>query len=202
MELYITPTSPYARMVRIVIHEKGLASDVEIIEAKTRSEGSSYYAVNPSGRVPYLVTEEGRALEDSALICRYLDHLDAEPRLEGGGDAADRWEAERLEASARSMLDGIAVWARELRRPENERSPTLIAHEAARSRRLAAWWESEIAHPWMGGAFNYAQLTLIVTLELEARLEALSWRPAHPALAAWADRVGARPSIASTRSST
>jgi hypothetical protein len=34
------------------------------------------------------------------------------------------------------MCDGIAVWAREMRRPESERSPTTLAHEAARTQRI------------------------------------------------------------------
>ncbi|MEN9784490.1 MAG: hypothetical protein RJA24_1833, partial [Pseudomonadota bacterium] len=36
MKLYITPGSPYARIVRIVILEKKLQDRVEIINAKTR----------------------------------------------------------------------------------------------------------------------------------------------------------------------
>ena len=53
MKLYITPTSPYARIARMVILEKDLANRVEIIGAQTRRDDSPYYAVNPSGRVPY-----------------------------------------------------------------------------------------------------------------------------------------------------
>jgi len=54
MKLYITDTSPYARIARIVVFEKGLEAQVEMIPAQTRTPGSSYYAINPSGRVPYL----------------------------------------------------------------------------------------------------------------------------------------------------
>ena len=50
MKLYITPGSPYARMVRMVILEKGLANRVEIILAPTRQKDSPYYKINPSGR--------------------------------------------------------------------------------------------------------------------------------------------------------
>ncbi len=37
MKLYVTPTSPFARMVRIVIMEKSLDRRVEIIRAQTRT---------------------------------------------------------------------------------------------------------------------------------------------------------------------
>ena len=76
MKLYITPGSPYARMARIVVLEKGLQDRVEIITARTRVADSPYYGVNPSGRVPYLVRDDGVGLEESALNCSYLDHLE------------------------------------------------------------------------------------------------------------------------------
>ena len=40
MKLYATPGSPYARMARIMVIEKGLEGRVEVIFAKTRSAGS------------------------------------------------------------------------------------------------------------------------------------------------------------------
>src|SRR3954462_7015707 len=115
MKLYCSPGSPYARMARIVVIEKQLGSRVEVIFAKTRAKGSPYYAINPSGRVPYLVRDDGVGLEESALICSYLDQLGGEPHFQISG-----WDARRLEALARSMLDGLAVWGRELARPEGE----------------------------------------------------------------------------------
>ena len=81
MKLYITPTSPYGRLVRIVVIEKGLTDKVEIIAAQTREVGSPYYAINPSGRVPYLVRDDGVGMEDSQLIAMVLDNLDGRPRL-------------------------------------------------------------------------------------------------------------------------
>ena len=81
MKLYVTPMSPYARLARIMVIEKGLGDRVEVIQAKTRTAGSPYYQINPSGRVPYLVTEDGAGMEDSPLICAYLDSLDGKPRF-------------------------------------------------------------------------------------------------------------------------
>ena len=81
MKLYITYGSPYARLARIVVAEKGLESRVEILVAKTRTADSPYYQVNPSGRVPYLIDDAGIGMEDSQLICAYLDGIDGKPRL-------------------------------------------------------------------------------------------------------------------------
>jgi len=197
LKLYFTPGSPYARIARVVILEKGLEDRVEIIAAQTRLAGSPYYSINPSGRVPYLIRDDGVGLEESAVICAYLDHLDGNPAFDlPAGDQA--WEARRLEALARSMLDGLAVWGREILRPQDERSPTVLQHEAHRSGRMADLWEAEIGHPLMRGALNLAQITLACALGLEARIPDLHWRPGHPKLCDWFCHIAARPSIAAT----
>lgn len=197
MKLYITPGSPYARMARIVVIEKGLERRVEIIAAQTRRANSPYYSINPSGRVPYLVRDDGVGLEESAVICAYLDHLDGSPAFDPpAGDKA--WEARRLEALARSMLDGLAVWGREISRPQDERSPTVLQHEADRSRRMADLWEAEIDQPPMRGPLNMVQITLGCALGLEARNPHLHWRPGHPKLCDWFGQIAARPSFAAT----
>src|SRR4051795_6389559 len=105
MKLYITPGSPYARIARIMVIEKKLEDRVEIEIAQTRVADSPYYRINPSGRVPYLVRDDGVGLEESALICEYLDYIDGKPAFDFPG-GAQRWEARRLEALARSMTDG------------------------------------------------------------------------------------------------
>src|SRR6266849_11015723 len=108
MKLYVTYTSPYARLARMVVVEKGLEGRVEILEAKTRTVGSPYYQINPSGRVPYLVDDAGIGMEDSQLICAYLDSLDDKPRFPDLRRASD-WDYCRLEATARSLCEGICV---------------------------------------------------------------------------------------------
>lgn len=195
MKLYITPGSPYARMARIVLIEKALVDRVEVIVARTRAANSPYYEINPSGRVPYLVRDDGTGIEESALICDYLDRLDGDPSLAPDGDA---WEARRLEALARSMLDGLAVWSREIARPKGEQSPTTISHERARSERMTDAWEGLVGLPLMHGRFNMVQLTLVCALGMDVRNPHFRWRVGHPALAAWFERISSRPSFQAT----
>lgn len=197
MKLYVTPGSPYARMARIVVMEKRLESRVEVIFAKTRTAGSPYYGINPSGRVPYLVREDGVGLEESALICAWLDQLDGRPAFALPAGQAG-WEARRLEALARSLLDGLSVWLRELYRPPDERSPGVIRHEIDRASRMLDLWERELAHPYMRGGVNMAQLTLACALGLEARNPHFDWRSGHPRLSDWYGPLAARASFAAT----
>jgi hypothetical protein len=53
------------------------------------------------------------------------------------------------------------VLVREIRRPENERSPGIIEQEQDRSRRLSDHWDAQICHPLMQGPLNMAQIVLI-----------------------------------------
>src|ERR1700730_3595543 len=197
MKLYITTGSPYARLARIVRIEKGLEGRVEIVLAQTRIANSPYYSINPSGRVPYLVRDDGVGMEESEVICRYLDHLDGRPELDLPA-AESEWEGRRLGALAVSLLDGLAVWGRELVRPEEEQSPTIIRHEAERARRLTDLWETEIDHPVMLGGLTMGQIRLGCALGLEVRNPQLHWRPQHPKLSAWYDRIAERPSFGAT----
>jgi glutathione S-transferase len=197
MQLYVTPGSPYARLARIVVIEKGLEAKVEVIAAQTRLADSPYYRINPSGRVPYLVRDDGVGLEESVVIARYLDQLDGKP-LFGLTPGEAAWEARRLKALATSFLDGLSVWGREITRPADERSPGVIRHETARAERMADVWETEIDRSYMHGDLNLAQITLGCALGLEARNPDFRWRQGHPKLCDWYERIAARPSFAAT----
>jgi glutathione S-transferase len=196
MQLYVTLTSPYARLARIVVVEKGLQDRVEIVPAKTRTPDSPYYRINPSGRVPFLVAAGGLAMEDSRIICAYLDGLDGAPSLHPATD--QDWSHRRLEASARSMLDGIAVWAREVRRPETERSPATRAHETARIKRMADLFESTVDHPVLRSGPNMAQLVLAVALETAHARTFGDLTEGRPRLAQWLAPIAQRPAMLAT----
>lgn len=159
--------------------------------------GSPYYAINPSGRVPYLVCDDGVAMEDSQLICAFIDHLDGVSVFDHPTGSAG-WESRRHEALARSLMESLCVWGRVLALPEEEHSPTVIEHERQRSRRLINLWESEIDHPLLNGELNLIQITLVCALQLERRNADNLWRPGHPKLSKWIDRMSERQSIDET----
>jgi glutathione S-transferase len=142
-----------ARLARIIVIEKALEDRVELIEAKTRTPGSPYYKINPSGRVPYLIDDAGVGIEDSQLICAFLDDLDGRPRFHNASHASD-WAYRRLAFAARSMCEGIAVWGREMAGLENERSLTTLAHESARAQRMADFFEDHVTDRLMQAAWR------------------------------------------------
>lgn len=99
MKLYQTYASPFPTRVRLLIYAKGL--EVEVVEppgfhASSESKGD-YLRINPIGRVPTLVLEDGRALPESEVICEYLEDAYPEPSLR----PADPWGRARMRLLSR-----------------------------------------------------------------------------------------------------
>ena len=197
MQLYVTLTSPYARLARIMVLEKALEDRVAVIVAKTRVANSPYYQINPSGRVPYLIDDAGVGMEDSQLICAYLDGLDGKPRFHDAARQTD-WAYQRIEFAARNMCEGICVWVREMSRPESERSPTVLGHEVARAQRTADAFEGRIADPLLRGAPTMAHLLLAVALDVAAKRGFGDLTTGRPQLTAWMRSMSALPSMQRT----
>ena len=200
MKLHTTLTSPYGRMARIVRLEKGLADRIALEPVQTRGADNPYYAVNPSGRVPSLILDDGTILEDSTLVCWTMDHLDGDPTLHPPQGMAGL-EHRRIEATARSMLDGVSLWSREFLYREPEiRSTTIIAHEQARALRLADVFEKEVLGEVLSGPLNMAQITLACVLHgrLNDRPQGFRWMDGRLNLCAWVERMGGYASIRET----
>ena len=108
MKLYQTYASPFPTRVRLLIYAKGL--EVEIIEppgfhASTQAKGD-YFNINPIGRVPTLVLDDGRALPESEVICEYLEDAFPQPSLR----PADAWGRARMRLLSR-ICDFYVVMA-------------------------------------------------------------------------------------------
>jgi glutathione S-transferase len=198
MELYYSPASPFVRKVLVVLHETGQDDAVTLVSSEQTPlrPDPSNVAQNPLGKVPTLTRPDGPTLYDSRVICRYLDHraggrLYPEARL---------WELLTLEATADGILDAAVLMVYESRiRPEEKRFPDFVEAQWAKVARaldaLEARWMSHLAGPLtigpiaVGCALGY----------LDFRHPDRPWREGRPALAAWFERFGARPSMASTR---
>lgn len=196
MQLFFVPGSPYARMVRMAVAETGLAAGrIAQIVTTLRDPTSSLLPINPVGRVPTLVLDDGTALSETLPVLLHLDLLHDGPRLVPIGNAARMATYGR----AMGMMDGIAVWNRELRRPEDERSPSVIALEATRANRIADAWDRDAAAGRLAHDFDAAWLALVCALGYcERRHRTWRWREGRTALSAWFDAAASRPSFQDT----
>lgn len=195
MELYCTPNSPYARMCRVVAIERGIAGRVTVTMVTLRDPKSALLPHNPTGKVPTLATDAGPVLADSRNICEYLDQIAGGERLMPDPDLVQR----ELEGLAYNMLDGIAVWVRELRRPEAERSPGVLALERTRALRAFDALEPLVARYFADERLTFGRIAMACTIGFgDVVLPTLDWRSGHPRVAAWYDRFAARASMRAT----
>src|SRR5690606_32405903 len=81
MKLMWSPLSPYVRKVRMTATMKGLDGRFEPVPSDTNAGDPALNKLNPLGKVPCLITDEGEAIYDSHVICEYLDSLSASPVL-------------------------------------------------------------------------------------------------------------------------
>ncbi len=198
MKLFYGDGSPYARMVRIALLELGLddKTDKEIVTL--RDPESAVLPYNPVGRVPTLQLDDGTVLTETLLILCYLDtQHKGQPLLPR--DGSDGWVALSRLGTAMGLMDGIAVWNRELRRPVHERSPGMQALEFTRATRTLDALEKAVAGGAYTGRLDAARIALGATLNwIERRHRTFDWRVGHPVLSAWHDDIVQLPSFAAT----
>ena len=75
MKLLLNATSPYARFARIVMLEKGLQSQVELVWVDPWNNDATLLAANPVGRIPALIMDDNVAISESLLIAQMLNGL-------------------------------------------------------------------------------------------------------------------------------
>ncbi len=197
MKLLTSPASPFARKVRVVLHETGQSDQVEEVVAATNPLGhpAEVMHANPLGKIPALIRDDGPALYDSRVITRFLDaqaggRLYPETRL---------WEVLTLEATADGIMDAAVAMVLENRvRPEGERSQGWIEGQWLKVARaldaIEARWVSNLE-----GNLDIGQIATGCALEyLDLRHAARDWRAGRPQLAAWQARFAQRDSMIAT----
>lgn len=196
MKLLGTDTSPYVRKVRLVLLEKNIAHTYLV--DPPREPGSQVARVNPLGRIPALILDDETCVFDSPVITEYLDTLNDSPILIPREDTLARMRVRRWEALADGIMDSAVVVRTESIRPaEKQDANTRNLHYIAVTRALAYATELLGEHEWCEGeAISLADLALASALiYLDLRQPERDWRGAHPNLAFWFARVGARPSV-------
>lgn len=82
MRLFLNKTSPYARIARIALAEKGF-SDIPTEVVDPWADTPQLLEVNSAGRIPTLVTDGGRPMTESLLIVLWLENQRPQPSLMG-----------------------------------------------------------------------------------------------------------------------
>ena len=198
MKLYHSATSPYVRKVMILLLEAGRAGEVTLVPATGTpvDPGSMPVAQNPLGKLPALERDDGPALYDSRVICRYLDDrfgaglYPAAPRL---------WDTLVLEATGDGMLDAalLMVYESRVRPEERQHSPWVEAQWGKIARALDALEGRWLSH--LAGPLCIGQVAVACALGyLDFRHDLRQWREGRPGVAAFAARMAVRDSLKAT----
>ncbi len=197
MKLLYSPASPYVRKVMLTAHELGLVDRLEM-----QTGGSSpldpnpdIVAVNPVGRIPALITDDGVTLSDSRVICRYLNHV-ASGSLYAAGEAEFPMIAR--EALAEAMIDSalLVVYEGRLRPEDKQFQPWVdgqkrkIVDACTRLNQRIDEYSGDISIDKiaLGSALGY----------LDFRMPDLGWRDGRPGLADWFGAFSERASMQAT----
>jgi glutathione S-transferase len=193
MELWYAPTSPFARKVRVVAHELGLADRLRLVEANPWTD-ARLRSINPLAKVPTLVLDDGEAIWESGLIAEQL----AEPT--GRRDLFPAsGEPRRRALLLQALADGASTAAGRLyadeRRPADQRSEAMLARFRDA---LEATLDRLEATPLLDPP-TIGEISVAVFLGyLDFRWPERDWRAKRPRLAGWFAAFAARPSMTET----
>ena len=198
MKLLASLTSPYARKVRIALAEKKI--EYALVQVSPASDEETIAAINPLGKIPALIVEDGLYVYDSPVIVEYLDSVSPVSRLIPD-PARQRIAVRRTEALADGICDAVVAIVEERRRPPAQQNPALIERQTRKVRRGLAELARDLGDkPWCNGeAYSLADIAAGCALGyLDLRLPGVEWRETYRNLARLAEKLGKRASFADT----
>ena len=196
MKLYGSLTSPYVRKVRIFMREKEI--DYEFVVEGPADPRGNIARLNPLGKVPLLIRDDGEVMFDSPMIIEFLDELSGYPLIPAG---KSRWQAQRWHALGQGILDAVVARLMETRRPAERQDPAVIDRQEGK---VAAALRFADEHYKKGkylvnDALTIADISLATALEYIDFRYAHDWRGLYPHLDQWLTTHSMRPAFIETR---
>ena len=196
MKGFATPSSPYARKVRMAAIETGQRDLIEWRMLTREERPKVVPPFNPLGKVPVVVLDSGEALYDSPVICAYVDSLHDGRKLIPD-EAEGRWRALRLEALGDGLTESVVGIALEQAKPAGERTPALLERHGGKVASALAALEAEAAT--FRDTLTMGEIAVACALGyMEYRTVSPGWRETYPKLADWYNALANRPSFAET----
>ena len=195
---YYFPLSTYSQKVLIAFHEKGVAFTPEIVMASDPTARAAYLEINPFGKVPTLVLDDGHTIPESTTIIEYLeDHHGASGTRLIPTDSKDRARQTRFWDREMNLYvnDTMQTIFWDSRKPEAQRNPVAVAAARERLDVVYGLLDKHLdKRTWlMGDDFTMADCSAAPCL---AYLRMIHPFEQHKHLSAYAGRLIERPSFA------
>ena len=192
MKLFYSTTSPYSRVVRIALAEKGL-SQVEGVLTDPWKDAAPLLAANPSARVPALQLDDGRSITESLLIVMWLETQKPAPSLLGTDASAVMSKA----GVAMGAVDAAAavIIGRKMTDASFDESPVGLRRRRSVIQALS---QLEGDPPvWVGDIPDLAVIATVVLVDyVRFRFPTAAWVPATPRLDRLVEQLRSRLSFA------
>ncbi|MBC7488951.1 MAG: glutathione S-transferase N-terminal domain-containing protein [Glaciimonas sp.] len=199
MKLIGSLGSPYVRKVRVVMTEKKL--DYIFVLEDVWSENTTIQILNPLGKVPCLVIEDGGAMFDSHVIVEYLDTLTPVGKLIPA-NTRERAEVKCWEALADGVLEaGVLIRLERLQRSPEQQSESWVARQRSKvDAGLKAMAAGLAEKPFCAGNhYTLADVAVGCALGwISFRFPEIEWRETYPFLTKLLDKLSERPAFKDT----
>jgi glutathione S-transferase len=199
MKLLASLASPYTRKVRIVLAEKKIECDLELVDVNPVDNPVN--AHNPLGKVPSLVLDDGWTLYDSRVIVEFLDGKSPINKLIPD-ELRERVAVRKWEALADGILDAGLLVRYESLRDKKERSKSWVDKQLARMHRGMAQVMADMeGRPWChNGKYSLADIAVGSCLGwLDFRKPGdVDWFKQYEALATHYAKLMERPAFSET----
>ncbi|MGO3700354.1 MULTISPECIES: glutathione S-transferase family protein [Halomonas] len=201
MELYLNATSPYARLVRIVLLEKGLSDAVTLKWCDPWADDPALLKANPAGRIPALVTEEGTTLSESMLIAVYLDSVYPEKPMVPPPHLG---EVLHLAGLGHNLMEAAFTMVIARKHNGNEIDDSELGQRRSRAiQRLLNQLDRELGEAPTASTLSLGDIAAVVALDyLAFRLPEVAWQETYRPLASWHQAVITRSSFQATAFTT
>jgi glutathione S-transferase len=196
MKLTFSPSSPFARKVRIAAIELGLIDQIELVPATvspTQPNAQYSHDISPLRKLPALILDDGNVIVDSYVIVEYLDELAGGKLIPASGAA--RWQVKSEHSMLQGMTDAMLLCRYETGlRPKELQWPKWVDDQWDRAWQGLTRFENRpdvLARP-----LDITQIALVCVLGYaDFRFADCGWRKAFPKLDAFHEKMLQRPSV-------
>ena len=195
MQLLLNTTSPYARLARIALAEKGFAdASTDIVDPW--GDTPRLLELNAAARVPTLVADGGRPLTESLLIVMWLEHHRPSPSLLGAEPTAVVSRA----GIAMGVIDAAVhtLIGRKITDASFDTAPVGLRRRRTMAEGMARL-EAD-APVYASGTPTLDAIAAVIALDyLDFRFAQAAWLPPLPSLRALAALLASRASFETSR---